>query len=89
MMVEAKKALCRAIIRFQLAVAKFEQEERGDAVQAIIMIAIGVILAVILYKFLLGSGAKDMENGTYDEKNSGVVGKIFHQIDEKIKTMFG
>lgn len=86
MMKTAEKTLYRAILRARMALMQFEQEERGDAVQTIVVIGIGVILAALLYKLLVGDGIDDPANA---QGNEGVVGKIFKNITDKIDTVFG
>ncbi|MDE5885112.1 MAG: hypothetical protein K2H29_08590 [Oscillospiraceae bacterium] len=87
MMKKAENALLQAFLRVRLAVMKFEQEERGDAVQTIIMIGIGVILAVILYNVLTG-GNSDMSYGD-DMSDKGLIGSVFQNIKNKIDEIFG
>ena len=80
MMKKAESALLQAFLRARLAVMKFEQEERGDAVQTIIVIAVGVIIAGILYKVLTGNN----QNG-----EGGLIGDIFNSIKTKMSDIFG
>lgn len=56
------------------------EEDGMETLEAVILIGIAVLVAVVIYGKLVGEGA--------DDKNS-VIGNIFGKIDEKIKKLFG
>lgn len=80
MMKKAENAILQAFLKARLAIMQLEHEERGDAVQTIIIIAVGVIIAGVLYKALTG----DKDDGT-----GGLIGDIFNSIKSKLGSLFG
>ena len=66
------------------AKAKFmsltSEEDGMETIEAVILIAIAVIIAGVLVEFLT--------KGQFEGVEGGLVGYIFHQIGEKIKALF-
>lgn len=78
-MKKIENALILAFLKARAEMLRLENEEDGlETVEAVILVGIAVILAVVIYNALTGGD----ENG-----NSGLIGSIFDAIEEKFSDM--
>ncbi len=78
--------LYKAYWNAKLKVKKFMEDEEGDVIQTIIVIALGVIIAGLLLNFLTKEGF-ELTNTT-GKTTGGLVDYIFDQIKGKVSDLF-
>lgn len=83
MLQKAENALCRAFLKARLAMMKLEQEEDGNTVETIILIAVAVIVAGALLNFLTKDGFTDSSGNSV-----GLVGYMFDRIKSTFDGLF-
>ncbi len=84
MLQKAENALCRAFLKARLAMMKLEQEENGNTVETIILIAVAVIVAGALLNFLTSNGFTNPKT----QQPCGLVEFMFAKIATAFEDLF-